>query len=89
MYASAAGADAMRQWQAGATGTISGAKRRRFTIVVQDESIFLRTGTNGRKLWSRVGGSSDCQQAWQEGQDHRVRRACRGRDQADAAVWKV
>ena len=49
MYASAAGADAVRQWQAGAAGTISGAKRRRFTIVVQDESIFLRTGTNGRK----------------------------------------
>ena len=23
--------------------------------MVQDESIFLRTGTNGRKLWSRVG----------------------------------
>ena len=55
MYASAAGADAVRQWQTGATGTISGAKRRRFTIVVQDEPIFLRTGTNGRKLWSRVG----------------------------------
>ena len=55
MYASAAGADAVRQWQVGATGTISGAKRRRFTIVMQDESIFLRTGTNGRKLWSRVG----------------------------------
>ena len=55
MYASAAGADAVRQWQAGATGTISGAKRRGFTIVVHDESIFLRTGTNGRKLWSRVG----------------------------------
>ena len=55
MYASAASADAVRQWQAGAAGTISGAKRRGFTIVVQDESIFLRTGTNGRKLWSRVG----------------------------------
>ena len=55
MYASAAGADAVRQWQAGATGTISGAKRRGFTIVVHDESIFLRTRTNGRKLWSRVG----------------------------------
>ncbi len=54
-YASAAGADVVRQWQVGATGTMSGAKRRRFTIVVQDESIFLRTGTNGRKLWSRVG----------------------------------
>ena len=55
MYAPAAGADAVGQWQAGAAGTISGAKRRGFTIVVQDESIFLRTGTNGRKLWSRVG----------------------------------
>ena len=55
MYASAADADSVRQWQADATGTISGAKRRGFTIVVQDESIFLRTGTNGRKLWSRVG----------------------------------
>ncbi len=55
MYASAADADSVRQWQAGATGTISGAKRRGFTIVVQGESIFLRTGTNGRKLWSRVG----------------------------------
>ena len=55
MYASAADADSVRQWEAGVTGTISGAKRRGFTIVVQDESIFLRTGTNGRKLWSRVG----------------------------------
>ncbi len=55
MYASAAGADAVRQWQAGATDTISGAKRRGFTIVVQNKSILLRTGTNGRKLWSRVG----------------------------------
>ena len=44
MYASAADADSVRQWQAGAAGTISEAKRRRFTIVVQDESIFLRTG---------------------------------------------
>ena len=55
MYASAADADSVRQWQAGATGTISGAKRRGFTIVVQDGSIFLRTGTSGKKLWSRVG----------------------------------
>ena len=55
MYASAADADSVRQWQAGATGTISGAKRRGFTIVVQGESIFLRTGTNGRRLWPRVG----------------------------------
>ena len=55
MYASAADSDAVRQWQAGAAGTISWAKRRGFAVVVQDESIFLRTGTNGRKLWSRVG----------------------------------
>ena len=55
MYASAADADSVRRWQTGATGTIPGAKRRGFTIAVQDESIFLRTGTNGRKLWSRVG----------------------------------
>ena len=55
MYASAADSDAVRQWQAGAAGTISWAKRRGFAVVVQDESIFLRTGTNGRKLWSHVG----------------------------------
>ena len=55
MYASAADADSVRQWQTGAVGTISRAKRRGFTIVAQDESIFLRTGTDGRKLWSRVG----------------------------------
>ena len=55
MHASAADADSVRRWQAGATGTVSGAKRRGFTIVMQDESIFLRTGMNGRKLWSRVG----------------------------------
>ena len=54
-YASAADSDAVRQWQAGAAGTVSWAKRRRFTIVVQGESIFIRIGTNGRKLWSRVG----------------------------------
>ena len=55
MYASAAGADAVRQWQAGATGTVSWAKRCEFAVVVQDESIFIGIGTNGRKLWSRVG----------------------------------
>ena len=89
MYAPAAGADVVRQWQADATGTISGAKRRGFTIVVQDVSIFLRTGTNGRKRVVAHRGSSDCQQARQEGQDHRVRHACRGRNPADAAVWEV
>ena len=55
MYASAANADSVRQWQADATSTISGAKRRGFAVVVQHESIFIRIGTNGRKLWSRVG----------------------------------
>ena len=54
-YASAADADAIKRWQADAAGMISGAKRRGFAIVVQDESIFVRVGTNGRKLWSRVG----------------------------------
>ena len=69
MHASAAGADSVRQWQAGATGTISGAKRCGFTIVVQDESIFLRTGTNGRKLWSRVGDPVTVSKHGQEGQE--------------------
>ena len=55
LYASAAADDTVRQWQADAAGMISGAKRRGLTIVVQNESIFLRTGTNGRKMWSRVG----------------------------------
>ena len=50
MYASAANSDAVRQWQAGAAGTISWAKRRGFTIAVQDESIFIRIRTNGKKL---------------------------------------
>ena len=54
-YSSAADTDTVRRWQADAAGTIYGAKNRGFTIAIQDESIFLRTGTNGRKLWSRVG----------------------------------
>ena len=37
------------------TGTMSGTKRRELTIAVQDGSMFLRIGTNGRKPWSRVG----------------------------------
>ena len=44
MYASAADSDTVRQWQAGAAGTISWAKRRGFAVVVQDESIFIRLG---------------------------------------------
>ena len=50
-----ADSDAVRQRQAGAAGTISWAKRRGFAVVMQDESIFIRIGTNGRKLWSHVG----------------------------------
>ena len=55
-YSSAADADTVRQWQKDAKSVISGARRRGFrVVVVQDESIFIRLGTNGRKLWSRVG----------------------------------
>ena len=54
-YSSAADADAVRRWQADAAGTIRRAKRRGFAVVVQDESIFVRTGIDGRKLWSPVG----------------------------------
>ena len=54
-YSSAADAGTVEQWQAGAKSIISGAKRRGFRIVVQDGSIFIRLGTNGRKLWSRIG----------------------------------
>ena len=54
-YASAADTDAIKRWQADAADMISGAKRRGVTIVVQDESIFVMGGMNGRNLWSRVG----------------------------------
>ena len=54
-YASAADDDAVRQWQVDAAGTISWARRRGFAVVVQGESIFVRMGTDGRKLWSLVG----------------------------------
>ena len=54
-YSSAADADTVRQWQYDAAGTILRARRRGFAVVVQDESIFVRMGTNGRKLWSRTG----------------------------------
>ena len=55
MHTSAADSDAVRQWQAGAAGTISWAKKHGFAVAVQDESIFIRIETNGRNLWSRVG----------------------------------
>ena len=54
-YSSAADADAVRRWQADAAGTIRRAKRRGFAVVVQDESIFVRTGIDRRNLWSRIG----------------------------------
>ena len=43
-YASAADADAIKGWQTDAAGMISGAKRRGFTTVEQDESIFVGGG---------------------------------------------
>ena len=89
MYASAAGADAVRQWQAGATGTISGGKKAQIYDRGAGRVHISQNGDERKEAVVARRGSSDCQQAWQEGQDHRVRRACRGRDQADAAVWKV
>ena len=44
MYASAADADAVRQWQADAAGMISEAKRRGFAVVVQRHDPQLRIG---------------------------------------------
>ena len=54
-YASAADDETVRRWQADAAGTIRHARRRGFAVVVQDESVFVRIGTNGKKMWSRVG----------------------------------
>ena len=54
-YSSAAGAETVRRWQADAAGIIRAARRRRFRVVVQDESIFARIGTNGGKIRSRIG----------------------------------
>ena len=44
LHALTANADTVRRWQADAV-MISGTKRRGFTIVMQDKSIFLRTGS--------------------------------------------
>ncbi len=54
-YAAAAGDDAVRRWQADAAGAILRARRRKTVTVVQDGPVFARMGTNGRRLWSRVG----------------------------------
>ena len=48
-------ADAVRQWQAGATGTISGGKKARIYDRGAGRVHISQNGTNGRKLWSRVG----------------------------------
>ena len=88
MYASAADSDAVRQWAG---------RRRRHDIVGKKARIRSRGAgrvhihqdwDNGRKLWSRVGEPVAVIRHGQEGQDRRVRRACRRRNQADAAVRK-
>ncbi len=53
--ADAADAKAVRRWQRTAKDTIALAKRRGFRIAVQDESIFVSTGSDGKKFWSPVG----------------------------------
>ncbi len=54
-YAAAAGDDAVRRLRACAAGAILRARRRKTATVVQDGPAFVRMGTNGRRLWSRVG----------------------------------
>ena len=41
-------------WQADTKRAIAGAKRAGFGIVVRDESIFIRVGGDGAKLWSSI-----------------------------------
>ena len=53
--ADAADAKAVRRWQREAKTAIKLAKRRGFRITVQDESIFVSTGRDGKKFWSPVG----------------------------------
>ncbi len=48
--ADAADAKAVRRWQRAAKDTIALAKRRGFRITVQDESIFVSTGRDGKKF---------------------------------------
>ena len=90
MYASAAGADAVRQWQAGRCHRHDiGGKKAQIYDRGAGRVHISQNGDERKEAVVARRGSSDCQQAWQEGQNHRVRRACRGRDQADAAVWEV
>ena len=55
VYGNSAGADEVRRWQKDASAVISRAKRRGFRIAIQDESIFIRIGEDGKRLWSRIG----------------------------------
>ncbi len=50
----AADAKKVTYWQADTKRAIAGAKRAGFMIVVQDESIFIRVGGDGAKLWSPI-----------------------------------
>ncbi len=61
--ADAADAKAVRRWQRAAKDTIALAKRRGFRITVQDESIFVSTGRDGRKFWSPVGDRIEVQRS--------------------------
>ncbi len=54
-YAAAADDDAVRRRRAGAAGAVARARRRKMMMVVQDGPVIAGTGTNGRRLWSRVG----------------------------------
>ena len=57
--------------------------------MVQDESIFLRTGTNGRKLWSRVGDPVTVSRHGRRDRTIVFGALAEDGTQADAAVWKV
>ncbi len=61
--ANAADAKEVRRWQREAKDTIRLAKRRGFRITVQDESIFVSTGRDGRKFWSPVGDRIEVQRS--------------------------
>ena len=53
-YSSAADPETVEKWQKDLKPAITGSKRRRRRIIVQDESVFIRVGTNGKKFWSHI-----------------------------------
>ena len=61
--ADAADAKAVRRWQGAARTAIKLTKRRGFRIAIQDESIFVSTGRDGRKFWSPVGDRIEVQRS--------------------------